>query len=141
MPDGLTIVVTIIVLFPMLYFLLASPGFLLAKLNIPTVTRMLRGMFDTHFLIVSATGAIAALVFGMTSRPIEAAGVGLIAILAFLARRWFVREMDAHISARDAGDASAVRRLRQVHWTGMVYNAVQFSIVVASIPYVVVARA
>ena len=33
--------------------------------------------------------------------------------------------MDAQLSARDAGDADAVRRLRRLHWGGMLCNAIQ----------------
>jgi len=44
--------------------------------------------------------------------------------------------MDAQLSARDAGDADAVRRLRQLHWVGMLGNAVLLVAFVSSIPYV-----
>ena len=46
-------------------------------------------------------------------------------------QRW-----NAQLSARDAGDADAVRRLRRLHWGGMLSNAVVLVAVVASIPYV-----
>jgi len=36
----------------------------------------------------------------------------------------------------DAGDANAVRRLRRLHWNGMLCNAILLFAVVASIPYV-----
>jgi hypothetical protein len=47
--------------------------------------------------------------------------------------------MDARLSERDAGDADAVRRLRRLHWSGMLSNAIQLAVVVASIPYIAVA--
>jgi hypothetical protein len=44
--------------------------------------------------------------------------------------------MDAQISARDAGDADVVRRLRRLHWAGMLCNAIQVGAALASIPYI-----
>lgn len=137
-PEGFALAATIILLFPMLYFQLASPAFLMVKLTIPTVTRLLRGMFSTHFMIVSVVGAIGTLAFALAGKPLMALGLGVIAAFAIGARRWFLREMDAGISARDAGDAEAVRRLRRLHWGGMAYNAVQLGAIVVSIPYVFV---
>jgi hypothetical protein len=47
--------------------------------------------------------------------------------------------MDAQLRARDAGDADAARRLRRLHWGGMLSNAVQLVAIVASIPHIAVA--
>jgi hypothetical protein len=44
--------------------------------------------------------------------------------------------MDDQLSAGDAGDADAARRLRRLHWSGMLCNAVLLIALVASIPYV-----
>jgi hypothetical protein len=49
--------------------------------------------------------------------------------------------MDARLRDKDAGDADAVRRLRRLHWGGMLSNAIQLAAIVASIPYIVVAPA
>jgi hypothetical protein len=68
-----------------------------------------------------------------------AIAIGLIAAFAASSRRWFLRQMDARISDRDAGDADAVRRLRRLHWGGMLSNAIQLVAVVACIPYIAVA--
>jgi hypothetical protein len=68
-----------------------------------------------------------------------AIGIGLIAALAVSSRRWFLRQLDAGLSDRDAGDVEAVRRLRRLHWGGMLSNAVQLAVVVACIPYIAVA--
>ena len=62
----------------------------------------------------------------------------MIAAFAVLARRWFLRRMDADLDARDAGDPDAVRRLRRLHWGGMLCNAVELVTIVSSIPYIVV---
>jgi hypothetical protein len=136
--DGFSLAATIILLFPMLYFLVASPTFLLAKFEDPVVTWLLRGMFSFHFRAVSVVCLIGVVAFAMAGRPVVAIGIGLIAALAVFARTWFLQQMDAQLSARDAGDADAVRRLRRLHWGGMAYNATQFGAVVAGIPFVFV---
>ena len=135
-PDGFALAAFIILLLPMFYLLMTSPTFLLVKLDIPEVSRLLRGQFHGYFLIVSIAGVIGTLAFAVAGRPAVAAGIGLIAAFAVLARPWFLRHMDAQISARDAGDADAVRRLRRLHVGGMLCNAVQVGAIVASIPYV-----
>lgn len=134
--DGLALAAIVILLFPMGYFLLAAPAFLLVKLDIPPVTLLLRGMFNAHFLMVSIAGIIGTLTFAIAGRPVFAIGIGLIAAFAFWSRGWFLRLWDAQLSARDAGDKCAVRRLRRMHWGGMLGNALQTMAIVASIPYV-----
>ena len=47
-----------------------------------------------------------------------------------------MQQMDDQLSARDAGDADAIYRLRRLHWGGMLCNAVLLVVLVASIPYV-----
>jgi hypothetical protein len=135
MPDPVVLFATIILVVPMGYFLLASPAFLLVKLDIPQVARLLRGMFNAYFLATAVAGVIATIAFAVTGRLVFAIGIGLIAAFAFSARRWFLREMDAEISARDAGNADAVRRLRRLHWGGMLCNAIQLVAIFVTIPY------
>ena len=77
-PDGVALAAIVILLFPMGYFFLASPAFLLVKLDIPPVTQLLRGMFNAHFLMTSVAGVIGTVVFAVTGRLVFAIGVGLI---------------------------------------------------------------
>ena len=72
----------------------------------------------------------------LTGRLGFAIGIGLIAAFAVWARRWFMPRMDAELRARDAGDADAPRRLRRLHWGGMLCNAIQLVAIVGSIPYI-----
>jgi hypothetical protein len=137
MPDAVAMFATVVLLFPMGYFLLAAPAFLLVSLDIPPVTQLLRGMFSSYFLMVAIAGGIGMVAVAMTGRLFVAVDIGLIAAFAVAARRWFLPRMDAQLSARDAGDAEAVRRLRRLHWGGMLCNAVQLFVLVGSIPYVV----
>ena len=141
MPDPVVLFATVILLVPMGYFLLAAPAFLLVRLDIPPVTQLLRGMFNVYFLVLAIAGVIGTVAFAVEGRLAVAIGVGLIAAFAVAARRWFLRRMDAQLSARDAGDADAVRRLRRLHWGGMLCNAIQLVAIVASIPYVSVTPA
>lgn len=136
MPDAVALATIVILLFPLGYFFLASPAFLLVKLDIPEVTRLLRGMFNAHFLMSGIAGAIGTLAFVVTGHLAFAVVTGLIAAFAVWARRWFLQAWDAQLNARDAGDAGAVRRLRRLHWGGMLCNAIQLAIIVGSIPYV-----
>jgi hypothetical protein len=140
-PDGIALAAIVILLFPMGYFLLAAPAFLLVKLDIPQVTQLLRGMFSVHFLMTSIAGVIGTVVFAVTGRPVFAIGIALITAFAIWERNWFLRQWDDQLSARDAGDAEAVRRLRRLHWGGMLFNAVQLAAIVGSIPYVAATQA
>jgi hypothetical protein len=107
------------------------------KLDIPAVARLLRGMFNAYFLAMTIAAVIGTVALAVTGRLVLAIGVGLIAAFAFSARRWFLRKMDAALSARDAGDADAVRRLRRLHWGGMLCNAIQLVAIVRGFPYVI----
>jgi hypothetical protein len=134
--NGVALAAAVILLFPMGYFFLASPAFLLVKLDIPQVTQLLRGMFDIQFVMLGVTGAIGTLIFALAGRPAFAVGIGLIAAGAILGRRRFMGMMDAELGARDSGDVEAVRRLRRLHWAGMACNAVLLVAVVSCLPYV-----
>jgi hypothetical protein len=137
MPDNVALFATIILLLPMFYFLLAAPAFLLVRLDIPPVALLLRAMFNGYFLTLAIAGAIGTIVVALAGRLILAIGIGFIAAFAASSRRWFLRQMNARLSDRDAGDA--VRRLRRLHWGGMLSNAIQLAAVVVSIPYIAVA--
>lgn len=134
--DGVALAAFVNLVFPMGYFLLASPAFLLVKLDIPPVTQLLGGMFRVHFLMLRIAAIVGVIAFAVAGRPLFAIGIALIAAVAFWGRAPFMRRWDAQLNARDAGDAGAVRQLRRLHWSGMLTNAVVLAAVVASIPYV-----
>lgn len=126
----------VILLFPMGYFTLASPAFLLVKLDIQPVAQLLRGMFNVHFLVMRVAGVIGTVAFLLDGRPLAALGAGMIAALAIWGRRRFMQRLDDQLSASDAGDTEAPRRLRRLHWSGMLCNAVLLAALLASIPYI-----
>ena len=135
-PDAVAVAVMVILLFPMGYFTLASPAFLLVKLDIQPVAQLLRGMFNAHFLVMRVAGLIGMVILLLDGRLLAAMGVGLLTALTIWGRRWFMQRMDDQLSARDAGDAEAPRRLRRLHWSGMLGNAALLVALVASIPYI-----
>lgn len=134
--DGVSLAATIVLLLPMLYFLIASPTFLLAKLEDPVVTWLLRSLFSFHFLAVSIVCLIGAIAFIVAGRLLVATAIGAIAALAVYARRWFLGRLDTQIRARDAGETGAVRELRRLHWRAMAYNAAQFVLILSGVPFV-----
>lgn len=137
MPDAIALAAFVILLFPMGFFLMSSLAFLLVKLDIPEVTQLLRGLFYAYFLMVSIAAVIGTIAFAVAGRrPVFVIGIGLIGAFAISARGWFLQRFDAQLNARDAGDANAVRRLRRLHWGGMLSNAIQLAAIIGSIPYV-----
>ena len=134
-PDGLALATFILLLFKMLYFQITSPTFLLVSLEIPTVTTLLRGQFWYYFLSLGVTAIVATLAFAVSGRLGVAAGIAAIATFALFSRKWLCRHMDAELAARDGGDRSAVRRLRKLHWAGMLSHAAFLTAVLVSIPY------
>jgi hypothetical protein len=134
--NAFALAASVILLFPMAYFLLTSPTFLLVQLEVPEVARLLRGHFHGSFLMMSIAGALATVGFAAAGRPVFALGIGLLAAFWVFARRWFLQRIDAELSAKEAGDADAVRRLRRLHWGGMLSNAIQLAAIVVSVPYV-----
>ena len=135
-PDAVAVAVMIILLFPMGYFTLASPAFLLVRLDIQPVAQLLRGMFNAHFLVMRVAALIGTAALLLDGRLLAALGVGLLAALATWGRRWFMRRVDDQLNARDAGDADAPRRLRRLHWSGMLANAMLLVALLAGIPYI-----
>ncbi len=137
-PDNVALFATIILLLPMFYFLLAAPAFLLVRLDVLPVARLLRGMFNSYLLILAIAGTIGTICVTLSGRIGLAIGIGLVTALAIWSRRWYLRQMDFPNDI-DPVDAEIARRLRQLHWRGMLVNAVQLAIVVACIPMIAVA--
>jgi len=85
-PDAIALLATVILLLPMGYLLLASPAFLLVKLDIPPVAQLLRGMFNYYFLAVIIAGVFATLAFAVAGRLDFTLGIGLIAAFGWMPR-------------------------------------------------------
>lgn len=136
MPAPVVLFAVVLLVLPMGYFLLQAPAFLLVKLDDPVASGLLRGMFDKYYLVLAIAAAVGTVAFAVEARFVAAACVAVVAAFAMAARGWFLRQMDAELRARDAGDRDAVRRLRRLHWGGMVCNVLQLAVVVASVPFI-----
>jgi len=135
--NPIALIATVILLLPMGYFLMAAPGFLLVKLDIPPVTVLMRSMFSGYFRVLAVAAIASTLAFATEGRMLIVAGIAAIAACAVPARTWFLRRIDTELTARDAGDRDAVRRLRLLHWEAMGYNAAQLAVLIASVPHMV----
>jgi len=133
--DGAALAAIVILLFPMGFFLMSSPAFLLVKLDIAEVAQLLRGVIWAYLFMVGIAGIIAAIVFAVTGHPVFVVGVGAIAAFAIIVRPLLLERWDTLLRASDAGEPCAVRRLRQLHWGTMVMNMIQLGAVVSSIPF------
>ncbi|AOO83308.1 hypothetical protein [Bosea vaviloviae] len=130
--DAAAFFAIVILMLPMAYLLLAAPGFLFFKLDIPQVARLLRGMFHAYFLTLTITSVIGTVAFAVAGRRAVIIGVGVLAFTVS-ARRWFLQRMDPQIDARPA---DAARQLRWLHCGGMLFNAIELAIVASSVPYI-----
>ncbi len=128
------VVGTVFMLFPLGYFFLTSPTFLLVKLDVPQVSFLLRSQFSGYFMTVAGAGVVSTAGFTFAGKPLFAAGAATIMVFSFLARRWFLRRIDGEIAAREAGDLTATRRLRRLHVGGMACNLVELGVVIAAVP-------
>ncbi len=137
-PHSYVLLTTILLLFPLGYLFLACPAFLLVRLSIPKVPVLLHAMFKGYFLMLLALGPLAAIAYAVAGKLWPALGMCAIVALAFVGRRWFMRNFEAALTARDTSDsARAVTRLRQLHVAGMLANVVVLGAVILGIPYVV----
>ena len=104
------------------------------KLDIEPVTQLMRDMTTSNSGLL-ACGVIGTEAYRRRS-PDFCVGDGLISVLS--------RSGDGVVHAadgcparrRDAGDADAVRKLRRLHWSGMLCNAALVAVLVTSIPYI-----
>ena len=108
-PDFVALYTVVIVLFSLIYFSFASIPFLFVRFDVPEVSRLFRGLFNSHFWTVGVTGLVAAAVFAASGR------------------------IDAQQTAWQSGDTAAMRRMRLIHWGGMLTNIVVIAAVASSV--------
>lgn len=140
MPDNVGMFSTVIVLVPMFYLFLAAPAFLLVKLHIGPVAQLLRGMFNSYFIVLSIAAAVGAVAMATDGRWSVAAGFAVLSALVVGLRRWYLGRMDFD-SEQDVIDTAIARRLRRLHWGGMLGNAIQLAALLAVLPYLAAAPA
>ena len=135
-PDFVALYAVVIVLFSLIYFSLASLSFLLVRLDIPEISQLFRGLFNVYFWMVGCTGLVATAVFAASGRTAFTAAMLLLAATAMASRRRVLQLIDTQQTASQSGDTAAMRRLRLIHWGGMLANIVILASVASSVPFI-----
>ena len=136
-PDFVALYAVVIVLFSLIYFSFASIPFLFVAFDVPEVSRLFRGLFNSYFWIVGATSLVATAVFAASGRMAFTAEMLLLAALAMAVRTRVVPRIDTQLSACKSGDAAAMRRMRQIHWGSMLGNIIIIAAVASTVPLIV----
>jgi hypothetical protein len=135
-PDFVPAYAVVIVLFCLVYFSLASIPFLFVRLDVPEVSRLFRGLFNAHFWMIGCTGLVATAAFAASGRMAFTAAWLLLAATAMAVRSRVLQRIDAQQSAWQSGDTAAMRRLRLIHWGGMLANILVIATVGSSVPFI-----
>jgi hypothetical protein len=135
-PDFVALYAVVIVLFSLIYFSFASIPFLFVRLDVPEVSRLFRGLFNSYFWIVGVTGLVATAVFAASGRKAFTAEMLLLAATAIAVRGKVLQLIDAQQTAWQSGDAAAMRRMRLIHWGGMLANIVILAAVASTVPLI-----
>ena len=135
-PDFVALYAVVIVLFSLIYFSFASIPFLFVAFDVPEVSRLFRGLFNSYFWIVGATSLVATAVFAASGRMAFTAEMLLLAATAMAVRTRVVPRIDTQLTACKSGDAAAMRRMRQIHWGGMLANIVIIAAVASSVRHI-----
>ena len=136
-PDFVALYAVVIVLFSLIYFSFASIPFLFVAFDVPEVSRLFRGLFNSYFWIVGATSLVATAVFAASGRIAFTAEMLLLAATAMAVRTRVVPRIDTQLSACKSGDAAAMRRMRQIHWGSMLGNIIIIAAVASTVPLIV----
>jgi hypothetical protein len=106
-PDFVALYAVVIVLFSLIYFSFASIPFLFVRFDVPEVSRLFRGLFNSHFWIVGVTGLVAAAVFAASGRMAFTAEMLLLAATAMAVRGRVLQLIDTQQTAWQSGDNAA----------------------------------
>ena len=135
-PDFVALYAVVIVLFSLIYFSFASIPFLFVAFDVPEVSRLFRGLFNSYFWIVGATALLATAVFAASGRMAFTAAMLLLAATAIAVRRHVLARIDMQQTAWQSGDTAAMRRMRLIHWGGMLANIVILAAVASSVRHI-----
>ena len=135
-PDFVPAYAIVIVLFCLIYFSFASIPFLFVRLDVPEVSRLFRGLFNAHFWMVGCTAFMAAAVFAASGRTAFTVAMLLLAATAMAVRSSVLQRIDTQQSAWQSGDTAAMRRLRLIHWGGMLANIVILATVASGVRFI-----
>ena len=135
-PDFVALYAVVVVLFSLIYFSFASIPFLFVRFDVPEVSRLFRGLFNSYFWIVGCTGLVATAVFAASGRTAYTAEMLLLAATAMAVRGKVLQLIDAQQTAWQSGDPAAMRRMRLIHWGGMLTNIAILAAVASSVPHI-----
>ena len=135
-PDFVALYAVVIVLFSLIYFSFASIPFLFVPFDVPEVSRLFLGLFNSYFWIVGATSLVAMAVFAASGRVAFTAEMLLLAATAMAVRVRVVPRIDTQLTACKSGDAAAMRRMRLIHWGSMLANIVIIAAVASSVRHI-----
>jgi hypothetical protein len=135
-PDFVALYAVVIVLFSLIYFSFASIPFLFVPFDVPEVSRLFRGLFNSYFWIVGATSLVATAVFAASGRMAFTAEMLLLAATAMAVRTRVIPRIDTQLTACKSGDAAAMRRMRLIHWGGMLANIAILAAVASTVPLI-----
>jgi hypothetical protein len=136
MPDFVPVCTVVIVLVSLAYFCMAAIPFLFVRLDIPEVSRLFRGLFNVYFWIVGITGFLVSGVFAASGRIGFTTAMLLLAVTSLAGRRGVLQWIDTQQSAWQSGDTAAMRRLRLIHWGGMLANILVLATVASSVRFI-----
>ena len=98
-PDFIALAAVVVVLFSSTYFFMASLPFLLVRLDIPEVSRLLRGLFNVYFWMIGVSGLVATTVFAASGRMAFAAAMLSLAVSSMALGRRVLRSIDRQQTA------------------------------------------
>lgn len=127
LPTVVALMATVILLVWMGFFMMGSLPLLVLSHDTPLDARFIRGLFDVYYIAMLLTASAAALAYAWTGRPAFAAGMALIAVLAFALRRWIVIPRMDLLRETIPAIGLSIRRFRRLHIAGMVLNLLQLA--------------
>lgn len=115
----------VILLVWMGFFMFGSLPLMVLKHDTPLDARFIRGLFDVYYKAVMVTATVGALAHALAERPVIAAGMAGVALIAFFSSRRILTRMDQLRDAMTATDTVRIRQFRLLHVWGMVLNVAQ----------------
>lgn len=129
LPKLIAVLSMVALIFPMLFFTLATPPLLVLKHDTPQDGRFVRALFNRYYTVVviaAGVGALAQVAMGHTAVSLAMAGV---AAFEFGLRQWVIPRMDALREKINGGDFAAIAQFRRLHLRGILLNIVQMGVV------------
>ncbi len=123
-PKVLALVSTVLLLMSLGFFVLGSTPLLILKHDVPMDSRVIRQVFHYCYRIVAVMATAAAVGYALFGRMDLAVGMGCLAFVEVMVRRWMLTRMDTLRTTMHDGDTEAIRRFRKLHISGIAMNFV-----------------